>query len=165
MQDEIYLLNKDKSLYAVADLAGESDIAVTNVAPVATTQPVDFNYLGKNKAGFLILTHYPDAEYIEGSHLIALESILKRKDLLIDDVAIFNLAKYDGVSFEDVTNYFKPQKILLLGKNALPQNIISLKLNIPQQLANCTALCSFSFDEMMGSNDNKKAFWEQMKLL
>jgi hypothetical protein len=27
------------------------------------------------------------------------------------------------------------------------------------------ALYSFSFDEMMSSNDNKKAFWEQMKTL
>jgi hypothetical protein len=33
------------------------------------------------------------------------------------------------------------------------------------QLNGCNTLFTFSFDEMMNSNDNKKAFWEQMKQL
>jgi hypothetical protein len=32
-------------------------------------------------------------------------------------------------------------------------------------LGSCMVLYSFSFDGMMSSNENKKAFWDQMKTL
>jgi DNA polymerase III psi subunit len=61
--------------------------------------------------------------------------------------------------------FFKPKKLLMLGKSSLPEDIELLTLNKPQQLNNCHTLFSFSFDEMMDNNENKKAFWEQMKQL
>jgi DNA polymerase III psi subunit len=45
------------------------------------------------------------------------------------------------------------------------QGIGNLPLNQPVQGKKTHVLYSFSFDEMMSSNDNKKAFWEQMKTL
>jgi hypothetical protein len=83
----------------------------------------------------------------------------------LDDVAIFNRAKYPDSSFEGLKDFFKPKKLLLLGKQALPEDLAPLTLNKPQQLNNCNTLFSFSFDEMMDNNEKKKAFWEQMKQL
>jgi hypothetical protein len=155
MQDELYLLNADKALYINKEAP----------QPIIETPPVNFNYLGAHKKKFLILVHYPELEFIDEKHLAALQSVLKRLELGMDDVAIFNSAKYADVKFEQLMDFFTPQKLLLLGQAALPEGLETLALNKLQQLNKCNALFSFSFDEMMENNENKKAFWEQMKQL
>jgi len=170
MQDDIFLLNAEKSLYNLPKISvekevlqSEPEVAVIVSAPEEIV--IKFNYLGKRKKDFVILVHYPELEFIHEPHLTALENILKRKGFEVDDVAILNMAKHNTASFEAIMNYFKPQKMLLLGNSTLPAGIAPLKLNEAHQSANCTLLYSFSFDEMMDSNDNKRTFWEQMKLL
>ncbi|CAN5312918.1 hypothetical protein BH09BAC6_BH09BAC6_28790 [soil metagenome] len=175
MPDELYLLNADKALYinkaqpmpvaeAVAAPAAEP-VAKPMAEPVVMPGPVSFDYLGQNKKAFLIIVNYPGLEFIHDVHLTALQNILNRLAFEMDDVAILNRAKYEGASFEELINFFNPRKLLLLGIDALPAGIAGLTLNQPKQLQNCNALFSFSFDEMMDSNENKKAFWEQMKQL
>jgi DNA polymerase III psi subunit len=159
MQDEVYLLNKDKTVYST------NIVSSAESAPVLETQPVNFNYLGKHKKHFLVIVHYPDLEFINDKHLTALENIFKRLELSIDDVAILNSARHNDVTFEQLADFFKPQKLLLLGKNSLPDTTETLMLNTPQKINNCDILFSFSFDEMMDNNEYKKAFWEQMKQL
>jgi hypothetical protein len=177
MQDDLFFLNTDKKLYENKVITAAPEVTpVENTPPIAEApvieivaevavveQPMEFKYMGKKRKDFLVLVHYPELEFIHATHLTALENILKRKGYEIDDVAIFNTAKHATANFEAITAYFKPQKMLVLGKNALPQGISPLVLNVPQQLAGFAALYSFSFDEMMDNNDHKKAFWEQMK--
>lgn len=175
MPDELYLLNADKPLYVSnAQLPPAATPVVTPAAepltkpivvPVVVPEPLSFNYLGHNKKAFLIIVNYPNLEFIHDAHLAALQNILKRLAFEMDDVAILNRAKYEAASFDELTDFFSPDKLLILGENALPAGITKLLLNQPKQLPNCNALFSFSFDEMMDSNDNKKAFWEQMKQL
>ncbi|MDB5009879.1 MAG: hypothetical protein JWQ06_668 [Mucilaginibacter sp.] len=153
IDNDLYLLDKDKTFAAVS------------TATVAKTPVIDFKYLGNNKKSFLILVHYSNKEFIDDEHLTALQNILKRKELNMDDVVIMNMAAYADLTFEQVITYFKPQKLLIMGKHALPQNIQTLLLNQPGQLDDCRSLFSFSFDEMMSSTENKKAFWDQMKTL
>lgn len=162
LQDELYLLGTDKSLY---EKTNTPEPVIEEIIPEIKTQAVNFNYLGQNLKNFLILVHYPELEFIAETHLTALENILKRKDLAINDVAILNIATYNTVKFDELIAFFKPAKLLLLGKNAQPQGIAPLTLNSPQVLDGRTTLYSFGFDEMMDSTDNKKAFWEQMKSL
>ena len=154
MQDDVYLLPNDKS---------QTNEIVTEA--VIETPAVTFNYLGKHKKSFLVIVHYPDHDFIVDAHLTALQNILTRKDHSLDDVAIFNIAQYTGTNFEQLTGYFNPQRILVLGKNALPQNIPATQLNQPAALAGCMVLYSFSFEEMMDNTDHKRVFWEQMKNL
>jgi hypothetical protein len=156
MQEELYFLNKDKNLY---------NNAPAMPAPVAAVVPDEFSFRGSKKGNFLILVHYHDQEFIAEAHLTALDNILKRKGFETDGVAILNMAKHNHADFESISAYFHPKKILFLGENALPKGIAPLQLNQPRQLDGCEVLYSFSFDEMMDSNDHKKAFWEQMKLL
>jgi len=181
LQDELYLLGTDKALYEHLQkstpqpptiTAQEAEVKTPAPAPVieqtvpeVKTQPVSFNYLGKNLKNFLILVHYPDLEFIADAHLTALQNILKRKELELHDIAILNMAGYGNSNFTEITGFFKPAKLLLLGKTAMPQGIAPLQLNKPQALDGLTTLYSFAFDEMMDSVDNKKAFWEQMKTL
>lgn len=154
MQEDIYLLPADKT---------EQSAAIAS--PVLTTEINDLNYLGGYKKGFLIVANYANEKYIAADHVVALESILKRKEYSLDDVAIFNKFTYPDVDFLHVQAYFNPQKLLLLGKNALPANLPTLTFNQPQKINGYPALYTFSFDEMMDNTPNKKAFWDQVKNL
>jgi DNA polymerase III psi subunit len=185
LEDELYLLNADKLLYdKVAEPEPTAAVAPSPVventkpetvaaSPSLTPEPqsviktpvADFKYMGKNLKSFLVLTHYNATEFIKADHLTALENILKRKELGPDDVAIFNLANYSETKFSQLKTFFKPTKVLVLGGDALPQDIKVLKLNKPVTSNGITVLYSFSFEEMMDSVDYKKAFWEQVKTL
>jgi len=163
MQDDLFFLEEDKQAYANNEIAvSEAINQLPQPEPILETKAIEFAFMGK-KGGMLILVHYPALDFIHDTHLTALENILKRKEIAIGDVAILNMAKHSDAGVDDVINYFGAKKILLLGKQALPTGIAPLRLNVPQQVANTTALYSFSFDEMMDSPENKKAFWEQMK--
>ena len=194
MQEEIYLLNKDKGLYTgsaieeqvptetasvnspaqpAALVAAEQSVApatpVLNTPitphPIVQTPDNEFNYLGKNNKNFVVLVNYTNEEHIAAAHLAALESILKRKDLTLDDVAILNVNKYAPVKLTALATHFTPKKLVIMGADSLPEGIGKLPLNQPLQGKKTHVLYSFSFDEMMSSNDNKKLFWEHMKTL
>ncbi|WP_191190320.1 hypothetical protein [Mucilaginibacter pankratovii] len=176
MPDELYLLPEDKvakpSPIAVEPVATAAEpviapqAAAVTEAPQAikTTEP-EFNYLGKNNKRFLILVNYQNEEFIAAPHLAALENILKRKELALDDVAIMNVNKYQPITIAKIAELLKPEKMVIMGKDALPQGIGNLVLNTPVQGRKTSVLYSFSFDEMMSSNENKKAFWDQMKTI
>jgi len=159
LQDDIYLLGKDKNAYTAAAPPA------TLPEPVLQTPKANFNYLGRNKKRFLITVNYPGIEFMEVAHLAALESTLKRLNFAMDDVAIVNLASYAAVAFGELEDFFIPSLLLVLGKPALPGGLATLPFNKPTKHKQIDALFTFSFDEMMNSNDNKKAFWEQIKQL
>jgi hypothetical protein len=176
-QDDIYLLRGEwAALRPLERLTADAPVVVSGEmpekkAPVVVSQPiietpaVNFNYLGSYKKKLLIIVHYTGTEFIAEKHLTALESVLTRLGFSLDDVAIFNRANFAETPFSNLTDFFNPQKMLLLGTNALPQGIEILALNKIKPVNNCNTLFSFSFDEMMDNNEYKKAFWEQMKLL
>ena len=154
MQDDVFLLPADKVKPA------ETIVEAAVQAPDAV-----FKYLGNNKKNFLILVHYPGHEFIADTNLTALQSILSRKEYNLDDIAILNRANYINTEFEQLATYFNPQKILILGNTAMPDDIAAVQFNEPVQIGNCVALHSFSFDEMMDNIPNKKTFWDKMKNL
>lgn len=121
--------------------------------------------MGSNKKNFLVVVYYPTLEFIDNNHLVALENILKRLGFSLDDAAIFNKATHNELTIKQLIDFFKPQKLLLLGRQAMPDGLGPLTLNKLQRINNCHTLFSFSFDEMMDNNEHKKIFWEQMKLL
>src|SRR4051812_48922656 len=123
MQEEIYLLDKDKPVFiapaaepasetnepkvepaqlAVAPRKTVSQAPAPPSAPAIQTPANEFNYLGANNKNFLVLVNYTDHEHIAPGHLTALESILKRKDLQMDDVAILNINKYGTVKLSQL---------------------------------------------------------------
>ena len=173
MQDDIYLLNADKEQYSQPqEVAAPSAVAEPEPiyapvapAPVIAPEPVSFKYLGGNKKGFLVITHYPEHDFMHDKHLAALESTLTRLGFNRDDIAIVNRVHYTDAYFDVLAAFFSPKKLLILGKQAIPAKMEALELNKLKQSGSLTALLTFSFDEMMDSVEHKKAFWEQMKQL
>jgi hypothetical protein len=161
LQDDLYLLNNDKAAYT--NNPAPLPVAVPSTAVAEETLPLTFNYLGKHKKSFLVIAHYPGIDFMAEKHLAALESTLKRLEFTMDDVAILNKANHADVTVEQLMDFFKPQKLLVLGANALPAAMDLPALNKSQQLNGCHTLLTFSFDEMMDNTEFKKAFWEQMK--
>lgn len=165
MQDEIYLLDNDKVVKQTPPVnTTPADAPVIDQSPVQTPV-INFNYLGQNSKRFLILVNYANEEFIAEAHLTALQNILKRKELEIADVAIFNTNSYPGIGIKELNEYFTPEKLLLLGENSLPGGLEKPVMNQSITTGSYPILYSFSFEEMMASNDNKKAFWDQMKTL
>ncbi|MFD2872590.1 hypothetical protein ACFS5N_08935 [Mucilaginibacter ximonensis] len=148
---------------------------IPKIEPASNPQPTTehlvqtpaalFNYLGSNKKAFLIFTYYADQDFMHDEHLAALQNILKRKDIELEDVAILNLAKSINGKWAEIYRFFAPKKVLVLGKEAIPEGLNVPALNTLKVAPTASLLYSFSFDEMMSSTDNKRAFWEQMKNL
>ena len=154
LQDEIYLLDEDKTLYTGPLKAPPG---------IQTPQPV-FIYLGANKKNFLILVSYDEHEFIKDEHLTALEAVLGRIGYSREDVAIFNQAKHDS-NLEQLLANFQPKMLIILGEAAIPTGLPNPKFNSIEKSADLDTLYTFSFDEMMTTFENKKAFWEQIKNL
>lgn len=161
LQDDIYLLNEDKLNYAKPD--NQRTPAPQPIPEILTPEPV-FNYLGSNKKHFLVLTYYPNNDFIADDHLAALESVLGRKNHSREDVAILNVAKNNS-EYPELLVHFKPQTILMLGQQSIPGGIGPSKFNQVEKRDGVTMLYTFAFDAMMSNLDNKKAFWEQVKSL
>ena len=102
---------------------------------------------------------------MQDDHLVALESVLGRKGLSREDVAIFNLNANAWADSQKIIEYFKPDTILILGKSALPQGMKAPAFNAVNKKGSKALLHTYSFDEMMMNAGNKKAFWEQVKNL
>jgi hypothetical protein len=153
LEDDLYLLDADKPHYANSP---EPQPAIETPEPV-------FNYLGSNKKSFLIVTYYDNEEHIAPDHLNALESVFGRIGYTRDDVAILNLNKH-AADHAQLSDYFKPKILVMLGSNAIP-NGLKPELNKIREHQGVKILYTFGFDEMMTSTENKKAFWEQMKTL
>ncbi|MDO3625593.1 hypothetical protein [Mucilaginibacter sp. BT774] len=161
LQDEIYLLNEDKLNYAKPD---NQQTPASQPQPETITLKPIFNYLGANKKHFLVLTNYPNNDFIADDHLAALESVLGRKNHGREDVAILNAAKNNS-EYSELLSHFKPQTILILGEQAIPSGIDQPKFNQVEKRDGINLLYTFAFDTMMSNVDNKKAFWEQVKSL
>ncbi|RYE18381.1 MAG: hypothetical protein EOP51_22080 [Sphingobacteriales bacterium] len=161
MQDDIYLLNADKQL--LNQPQSEIAVPVNESEPVIETQKPAINYFGKNLKYFVVLVFYPAQDVMNDGHFTALQSTLQRIGLSIDDIAIVNLAITPDVLLEEITAQLSPQKILILGKDAVPAGSTAMPFNVRQTAGNIAFLHTFSFGEMMTSNENKKAFWEQVK--
>ncbi|RYY35431.1 MAG: hypothetical protein EOP46_10035 [Sphingobacteriaceae bacterium] len=165
-QEDVFLLNADKPFFendAQTPLAEAAKSDAIKHEPAIKTEVISFKYLGKNNKRFLVLTAYTDAEFMTEQHLTALTSTLARKELSIEDVAIVNVANHQRAEISNLAGFFTPSKILVLGKDALPSDL-SVPFNQATKYNDAAVLFTFGFAEMMSSNDNKKAFWEQVKI-
>lgn len=161
LPDDLFLLPADREVYCnpVAQTVQPAQAPIV----IPETPVITFKYLGGNQKNFLVLTHYTADEFIAEAHLNALISTVTRLNYTQQDLAMVNLAHYPQASWEQLTEFFSPQKLLILGSKALPANLPALKLNETAQANGCQALYTFAFDEMMGNKENTKAFWNQIK--
>jgi hypothetical protein len=167
LTDELYLLNADKAFYSTPQTFEPvlTDAIAKADANTTQTPVMQFKYMGGNQKRFLVLSYYPDSEYMNEAHLKALTSTLGRLGFATDDIALLNVAAYADTGWQQLQEFFGVQKVLLLGTQALPAGLPVLPLNQVTPIGDAKALFTFSFDEMMGQKENTKAFWTQMQTL
>jgi hypothetical protein len=170
IQEDIYLVKKDidnlgSAVPEPSLVTEKTPIALPEQPVVIETPVLSFQYLGKNGKQFLILCSYPGADAMDEKHLEALKSALQRKELALDDMVILNIANYPQATIAQLQEYFKPQRLLLLGEPCLLNGWDKFTLNQLENQTGIKALYTYSFTEMMGDRDKTKAFWEQMKVL
>lgn len=165
MQDDVFLLKNDKAFYDTPVVVEPEQTVPEVPAPVVETPVLRFNYFGKHKKSFLVISHYTDADFLHPNHFTALENTLKRLDYTMDDIAILNLANYPKATAEQLFTFFAAKKLLILGGQALPTDLEKPLLNKITLYSGAALLFTYSFNEMMDNNEYKKAFWEQMKQL
>ncbi len=148
-------------------LASEKEALKNNVSEISEVSEavISFNYQGNNKKNFLVITNYPDQDFIAPNHTTALENTLKRLGFEMDDLAILNSANYPKIVFNELLKFFNPTRILILGNSAMPEIETAIPFNKCFRYQNIHILLTFSFNEMMDNTDDKKLFWEQMKQL
>lgn len=137
--------------------------AISTPAMAEPAKP--YHYIGNYQKNFLILVSYPEHEVMDPAHLAPLKSTIERKGMSLDDAAIVNIAKYPGHDIRAIGGHFKPQKLLFLGKAAIPGGFTAPPFNQLAKVGKSDALYTYSFNEMMGNKELTKAFWEQMKML
>lgn len=153
IQEDIYLLPADREFYS------------RPASPVVDETPeLVLKYLGDYKKEFLIITYYPEHEHMEPTHQAALVNTLQRLQLELEHVGILNKATHPEADFSVLIEKLNPQKLMILGTEAMPADAPSaMVLNELSQLNTAKALYTFSFNEMMGNKDKTKIFWNLIK--
>lgn len=90
----------------------------------------------------------------------AFEKILAALKLSLADVALINIAGPQGPTVDQLLEYFRPLKMVLLGTQiSVEENQNTRPKSTPQ------ILHSYSFAEMMDDVAKKRTFWAQLKAL
>lgn len=134
-----------------------------NIVQEEEVKTLQFNYLGENNRYFLVIIDDKTHPEINTPHKEMLMKVMGAKGLEMRDLAILNLAKYPGATFEQLKEFFSCNKIALFGID--PQRIAlpAIPANDPQKHLGVSVLTSFSLDEMSSNVDKKKQFWSVMK--
>lgn len=120
--EDIYLVEEPA---ASEPLVGKVSAAVqvpqVNTEPEAIAEAVvayekiEFKFLGKNKRNILILVNDDQYEVSNETGRELLRKIVKSVNLMADDFALLNYARYSGTSFVQLATYFNTAVVLAFG--------------------------------------------------
>ncbi len=141
------------------------------IIPTIETQKADsipvkstsFEYLGENNKYILIIVNDTETKFINKDNLAFLEKILGAKKWALDDVAIVNLAKYDGLAFEDLKAYFACSKIITFGFNPTILKISGAVANQKLSFNGVAVLGTWDLSSLRTDVVKKTTFWNQLK--
>lgn len=122
-----------------------------------------FDYQGDNNRYILLLHHSPGQKHMPANEFEALQSILSAKKMELKDIALVNLAEYPGASFDNLKAYFACSSIILFGIPPQTLKMPELPMNVITSCNGVKVLFTYNFGEMLGSNDKKRLFWNEMK--
>jgi len=150
----------DETLYGFEEV----DKAVTPQIPNGV--PIIINFLGKNEKNILYLIENQQNDYFSAAAHEAFTKTIAALGLILDDVAVLNItALKSEISFEELTAFFKPKKIILAGSSPNKLGLSDVSLNTPVSQNDITVLHTFSFEEMLTDMNKKKLFWHCVKTL
>ncbi len=187
IDEDIYVLAEDKKSVNYQEVAESVSIEVkatepqnTNVAAtipkltMPAPQPIidkpviknaSFNYLGENNKYILIIVNNPEVSFINKTDLDFLVKIMSAKKWVLEDVAIVNMAKYEGLDFTDLKAFFACSKIVTFGINPAILNIVGAVANQKLIYNGVAVLGTWDLPKLQKDVSKKTIFWNQLKVM
>ncbi|MGB4844958.1 MAG: hypothetical protein WBP16_10865 [Ferruginibacter sp.] len=129
-----------------------------------TAKPAAISFLGDNLKNIAILISSTEAIYLPDEELNFLLGILTACKLSMADVALINIEKNPALSFKDVTEQFKSEKVFLFG---LEPGSLGLPLEFPhyqiQHFNNQVYLSSVTLSDLQQDKAEKMKLWNCLK--
>jgi len=125
-----------------------------------------FTYLGDNTQNILILVKDSENLHLNEKDLSFLTGILTACKLNFGDVALCNLDQNKFDSFDELLNFFKPEKIIAFDVSPAEFKInISSEKYAPMQSNQIYFLFGNSLNSIAGNMEEKKILWGSLKII
>ncbi len=133
---------------------------------VNTAPDTPWKSLGNNNKNILVILKSSDAVYLPDNELTFLTGILSACKLSLADVAIVNLNNHPGVSYKELTSFFKSKIVLLFDTEPVA---FGLPMSFPhyqiQGFAGNSFLYSPSLKNLETDKVEKSKLWVCLKRL
>lgn len=136
----------------------------TGKADTALSYPDTLTYLGNNKKRITVAVNSADALYLPDDNLNFLIGILSACKLNLEDISLINISKNPSLSYIEITEKIRAEKIFLLG---VDPGKIGLPLQFPnyqiQYFNNQLYLSSVSLTDLQNDKEEKIKLWACLK--
>jgi hypothetical protein len=143
-----------KSLY---DLSTEN-------SELNTIVPEKIGFLGSNQKNIAVLVNAAETIYLPDDELNFLLGILNACKLSMADIALINVSKNEQLTYTDISEQLKAEKLLLFG---LGTEVLKLPLQFPhyqvQHFNSQVYLSSVSLSDLQKNKDEKMKLWNCLK--
>ncbi|HNU89533.1 MAG TPA: hypothetical protein PKJ94_14635 [Ferruginibacter sp.] len=148
--------------FVLGSLFNRSLYELKPAAEITATGAISF--LGENKRRIAILVSSPDSIYLADDELSFLLGILTACKLSMMDIALINVSKNTGLSYSDIADQVKAEKVFLFG---IDPDILNLPLKFPhyqlQHYNNQVYLSSEALGKLQTDKQEKLKLWNSLK--
>lgn len=121
-------------------------------------------FLGNNQKNILVIVNEENAVYLQDEDLNFLIGVLTACKLSLSDTALINFNRNKLISYQTLTDYFKPTVIICLG---IELEKLAFPLQFPhyqvQQYNNQQCLCAPSLSKLSADKQEKLQLWASLK--
>lgn len=124
----------------------------------------NISFLGDNKKRIALLVYSPESIYLPDEELNFLLGILTACKLSMMDIALINISKNPELSYTDIAEQIKAEKVFLFGVNP---EVLKLPLQFPhyqlQHYNNQVYLSSAPLNKLQTDKQEKLKLWNSLK--
>lgn len=125
---------------------------------------VQFNYYGNNTARVLHIIDFEMLGTENNDEQSQLNTIIEKGFLLnVEDNAIISVDKIGTNSYDEIIDFFNPQKLIIWGCHDFANKVLKIKDYEIQQKGICLILKAEPVFEYISSNAKKQQLWQQIK--
>jgi len=140
-----------------------------SVPAIAETKPLrqkwDFEHLGKNQKGILILVNDNVNKVSSPQGTELLRKLVKAIALTNNDFALVNFANYQGAKFEDLSLFFNCQLVLSFGVDAQQLGLTTQPLHQLNTLGEIRLIFTSNLHDLDSDTASKKILWATLQRL
>jgi hypothetical protein len=139
------------------------------IIPEKTISPeikISLKHLGKNRRNILVIIQNPDEVFLDESSLQLLNNIMQACQVNIhEDIALFNIAHFPGISWKELQAYFEPKVVLYFGVSTTSVQPVKMP---SYQVVNFQSTACLSADPLLTLDKNKsfkQLLWKSLQQL